>query len=170
MAITRRHALRLGAAFAAAMAALGPVNAVLAVRPGRSTRSLIDGLVEVERVVGNNVVAKTSTGQISARLVGFPAGFSPRKGDLVAVRTQVTKPLCAPTRPAAVLDGGATAYPVYSWSVGVPEMAGGALRLGDVRLAPSASVLLAAENRTRIAVFVLDSTLPDRQVAFTRPV
>ena len=180
--LSRRKALKLGAGIVALTATLGPIEAVraLAAAPDGSTSDLMNGVGMVEAVdedivhtdcdgsPSRNVLARMVDGQtVTAKLRGFPAGFSPRVGDLVAVDTRTLKPLCLPTGVQTVAVEP-TAHPLSSWSLGIPATLAGVLRIGHVHLVPNADLLQAAERRATIQVLTLDSTLPDRQVLAIR--
>jgi hypothetical protein len=176
--LSRRKALKLGAGLVAVAAAAGPLEMMRAFAAGpSSTSDLINGVGTVEAIqentavdgtVSRSVVARIVGGEVvSAKLTGFPSDVSPRIGDLVAVDMRTSKPLCAPTGIQTVIVQP-TAVPLTSWSLGIPAMEAGVIRIANVRLVPNAEVLDAAQRRATIAVGTLDSTLPDRQVLATR--
>jgi hypothetical protein len=149
---------------------------VFAAGTSGATADLIDGVGEIkaadqhETCDGTNVVVRMVGGQtVSARLTGFPAGFAPRVGDLVAVDTRTTRVLCSPVGQPTTVESVPTAHPLVRWSFGTPMMKAGALTIGILRLVPSATVLDAAQSKARIAICTLDSMLSDRQVLTTRP-
>lgn len=176
--LSRRGALKVGAGVVALVAAAGPIEAArtLAAFPEGSTRDPIDGVGEVEGVDGGSVVARVFGGQtVSAALVGFPAGFTPRVGDLVAVDTRTVRVLCAPTsQPGATVaqtgsvNSSPTAHPLCRWLVGTVGMKSGVPSICNVSLVPSALVLEAAERRAPVTICTEDTTLPDRQVLAIR--
>jgi hypothetical protein len=172
--VSRRRALKLGVGLAAVAAAAGPIEAFGAGTSGSAT-DLIDGVGEImaadqhETLDRTNVVVRMVGDQtISARLTGFPAGFKPRVGDLVAVDTRTTRVLCSPEGQPITVESVPTAHPLTLWSVGTPMMNSGVLTIGTLRLVPSAAVQDAAQRKARIAVGTLESTLSDRQVLATR--
>lgn len=111
------------------------------------------------------MLARLGDRSVSASLLGFPVGIKPRPGDHVAVAL----------RPEKVADAGQTdppflALPLCSWIVGRPTAFGGAHSVGATELTASAEVTRAANTGTVIAVCVMDSSLPQKQVMFTRPI
>lgn len=181
--VSRRRVLKVGVGVAAVAAATSPIEAAFAAGSSGATSDVMDGVGEIKSVVQQmgdascdrtDVAVRMVGGQtISARLIGFPAGFMPRVGDLVAVDTRTTRALCAPVLGATVpqpttVETVPTAHPLARWSFGTPIMKADELTIGAYRLVPSVNVLDAAHRNARIAVCTLDSTLRDRQVLATR--
>lgn len=178
--LTRRAALKAGVLGGAALAGSPFIGRVVAASgpltsfdPGGEAQ--VDGVGTVEVVQGESLTARTGRGRVvSATLVGFPRGFAPRAGDLVAIdRSHNLRPLCAPVGGAPNVAGvaresTATAHPLCRWATGIPSLKGGAVFMGSIRLVPTPALVETATQGVRVNVCTLDSTLPDRQVLAVR--
>jgi hypothetical protein len=168
--LSRRRALKLGAGAAFAAAFGHFAESAFAAGGTAAAGSPIGAVTTID---GESVVVQVrETGQVLTACLGqFPAGVSPRVGDLVAV--SAGRPMVAATarcRAAASAAGvPLIAVPVVTWTVGVPASRNGELIIGTRRLAGSDSVAAAASAGKAVSVGTLDSTLSDHIVLAIRP-
>ncbi len=178
--ISRRTALRAGlvslGGLAASALGFGEVLATDELgRPDDASEVGADGVAVVEGVAGGYVTARMPDARVvSAELVGFPAGFAPRAGDLVAVDTRTIRPLCAPelagdvSETSTTKESPPTAHPLTRWHLGTPTIDGNTVRVGKVRLIPSQGVIEAAARGEKVKIATLSTTLAERQVLAVR--
>ncbi|GII95826.1 hypothetical protein [Sinosporangium siamense] len=163
---SRRKALRAGAVAAAAAAAATGINATANAASAAAPPAAAGGRADLARVVkvdGARLVvdAPASAAGVQAvrtaeqvPLVGFPAGFVPRPGDLVSV---------VDSWPGKAV----AAVPVCHWVTGVAKaLPGGGFSVDGQRIA--ATALLDGQANTRLRVCLLDTELPTAQVLATR--
>lgn len=187
--LSRRRVLKLGAGVAVAAAAASGAGDVLAAGLPQLSGGGLPAVTKVTGVSGQTLTGRTTTGtQVSAEMVGFPVGFVPRAGDLVAVAERGPGGTAVPPASPSQLDaharcrsasaqtvselaaqGQLSAVAVCTWRRGVPAIdRQGRLSIQGVSLVDTPAVRAAAASGTPIAICTLDSTLPSLQVLATR--
>lgn len=156
--VTRRRILELGAGVAATV--LLPTNISEAAPPPSAPSGVRHSYVSRVITVGGGRLeaeALTTHQRLSAPIVGFPPGVTPRAGDLVTITDS------HPEYPIAAL-------PVCRWHEGRPtSLTSGAIEIAGVAASGSALFPAAVRNQT-VRACLLDTTLRDHQVLAIRGV